>query len=652
MENGKKCICNICGLSLDAPEAYNRDRNIKPELFAGTYDFRVPNDYLNRPAQPPLFLFCIDVSAPALQLGIFSQVLTSISAILDYIPNSDKINIGVIAFDTTIQIFKLGNNGDLIEVMMTDIEDPFIPEPVAGCCYNIGSDRERLDVFIEKLSQWNFVNPTKQTLSIGGLVYAIKGHMLKSRGGRVVIFTSQLGAIGKHGLSSRPDTKPVHSEKEKAYLPAENYFNLGQEACSEDICIDVFALTHQNVNIPSLAAMCSQTGGDLYYFPGFKPEIDGERVYFTLTRILTRPQCTQISMRARCSNGLSIDYYIGKYKRKGPVEMELACLDSDKSIGIMIKYDEKLTEGQDYYVQCAMLYTNVLGEKIIRICNGKLFATRSIPNILKAADVDAISNIMLRTSAHNLYEQPLNSIRENWHSSIIKLLIAHRQAIGDNDFSKVLVPETLKLIPLYCNTALKLPGLTLSAASIESRMFSVHNIISLTVLQSRLLLYPKIYAIHDILQQTHNPGTYTKDSLIILPRLVSASLQSLKPDGVYVISNGDIIVIFIGKQADSNFLTNTWGLGSSQELFESPEYWPLRDLETEESQRVIAVIEEIRRRNFGVYAAIYYHFGELSSNDHMLKILMVEDNNATELSYGEFLMRLHKVVINKISRKD
>ena len=109
MENGKKCICNICGLSLDAPEAYNRDRNIKPELFAGTYDFRVPNDYLNRPAQSPLFLFCIDVSAPALQLGIFSQVLTSISAILDYIPNSDKINIGVIAFDTTIQIFKLGN---------------------------------------------------------------------------------------------------------------------------------------------------------------------------------------------------------------------------------------------------------------------------------------------------------------------------------------------------------------------------------------------------------------------------------------------------------------------------------------------------------------------------------------------------------------
>ena len=126
----------------------------------------------------------------------------------------------------------------------------------------------------------------------------------------------------------------------------------------------------------------------------------------------------------------------------------------------------------------------------------------------------------------------------------------------------------------------------------------------------------------------------------------------MKPDGVYVISNGDIIVIFIGKQADSNFLTNTWGLGSSQELFESPEYWPLRDLETEESQRVIAVIEEIRRRNFGVYAAIYYHFGELSSNDHMLKILMIEDNNATELSYGEFLMRLHKVVINKISRKD
>ena len=244
-------------------------------------------------------------------------------------------------------------------------------------------------------------------------MFAIKDHMLKNRGGRVIMFSSQLGTIGKYPLTPKPEIRPVHSEKEKAYLPAENYMALAQECSSEDICIDIFICSHQAVNIPTLAALCTQTGGDLYYFPGYKAENDGERLYYLITRILTRPQCTQNVMRARCSNGLSIDYYIGKFKRKGPVEMEIACLDSDKSIGIIIKYDEKLTEGAEHYIQCAMLYTNALGERLIRICNGMVSATRNIQNIIKAADIDAVSNIQLRMSANTIFELPLNIIREN-----------------------------------------------------------------------------------------------------------------------------------------------------------------------------------------------------------------------------------------------
>jgi protein transport protein SEC24 len=652
IESSRKCICNICGLSQDTPELYTRDKVSKPELYAGTYDFKAPSEYSNRPAQAPLYLFCIDVTGPSLQLGIIQQVLTSIRVILDYIPYPDRTNIGIITFDSVIQIFKVGNNAELIEVMMTDIEDPFIPEPVSSCCYNLGSDKEKLDILLEKLIDWNFVNPSKQSLAIGGLVYAIKEHMLKSRGGRVIIFTSQLGTVGKNGLTSRSETKQSYSEKDKSYLPAENYYLLGQECCSEDICVDIFACTHQSVNIPSLAALCSQTGGDLYYFPGYKTELDGERVYYLLARILTRPQCSQVVMRARCSNGLSVDYYIGKYKRKGPVEMEIACLDSDKSVVIVIKYDEKLQEGCDYFIQCAMLYTNHAGERLIRICNGKLYATRGIPNILKSADIDAVSNALLRISAQNIYEQPLNVVRENWHNSIIKLLIAHRQTLGDNDFSKILVPDTLKLIALYCNTSTKLPGLTLCNTILDARLYSIHAILSLTIPQSRLLLYPKIYSLHDIIEQPHSPGTYSQTSTVLLPKVIPDTIESIKSDGVYLMNNGDVLLIYIGKEVNYEFLRNTWGVDSQEELFHNPEYWPLRDLETEESQRVLAIIEEVRRRNPGVYAPLFYYFEGLSSDDMMLKKMMVEDNNSNELSYGEFLMRLHKVVINKISRKD
>ena len=100
----------------------------------------------------PLYLFCIDTSSPSLQLGIIQQVLTSIRAILDYIPNPERTLIGIIAYDSALQIFKVATNGELSEVIMTDIDDPFIPEPVAGCCYNLNNDREKLENLLDKLS--------------------------------------------------------------------------------------------------------------------------------------------------------------------------------------------------------------------------------------------------------------------------------------------------------------------------------------------------------------------------------------------------------------------------------------------------------------------------------------------------------------------
>ncbi|OMJ75185.1 hypothetical protein SteCoe_25735 [Stentor coeruleus] len=650
-DNGRKCLCNICGMSLDTPEVYMKDKASMPELYAGTYDFKAPADYSNRPVQMPLYLFCVDVSVPALQSRIIYQVIASITALLDCLPYPERTLIGLITFDSTIQIFKVAANGELSEIVMTDIEDPFISESVSGCCYNVGTDRDKLDSLLYKLSEFSFPNTTKQSLSPGAILHAIKEHMLKARGGRVLMFTSQSGLIGKLNLPQKTEIKPVHTEKEKAYHPSESYLQLGQDCCGEDICVDIFACTNQQINSASLASLCSQTGGDFYYYPGFKAEVDGEKLYYQIVRVLTRPQGSQVVMRARCSNGLSVDYYLGKYKRKGPVEMEAACIDSDKSIAILLKYDEKLNEATDYYIQCAMLYSTAQGERLIRICNGKFFATRSIPNILKAADVDTVTNAFIKISVQNIYEMPLNIIRENWHSNVIKLLIAHRQSLGDNDFSKVLVPETLKLIPLYCNSALKQPGLTLANVSLDMRISSLYNLLSIPVYGSRLLLYPKIYSLGDIQSQTHQPGTFSENSLVILPSLFGNSHEFLKSDNVYLMNNGEILLVVIGKNASHDFILNVWGFDGPEELFNNPDYWQIGNNDNEENQKVMMVIQDIRARNPGVYASLYFYFEGLSADDTMLKKMLVEDNSVSELGYGDFLMRIHRVVVNKI-RKD
>jgi protein transport protein SEC24 len=650
VESGRKLVCNICGMVLDTPEFYQSDRANKSELHNGTYEFKAPSEYSNRPSHPPLFLFIVDISTSGVELGLMAQVVSSIQAILDYLPHPERTNIGVMAFDIGIHLFRVNSSGELIEVIVNDIEDPFIPDSPQSVCLNVKNNREELDLMLAKLVSTEFKGTSKLCLSPAGVVFAVKQYLLKARGGKVLIFASQAGGSGKMALASKVDTKFINTEKDKGYLPAENFINLAHECSAEDVSVDVFACAHQPINASSYAALCSLTGGDFYHFPAYRPEADGEKVYYLITRILTRVQGTQVMMRARCSNGLSVDYYIGKFKRRGPVEMEIASIDADKTLAVVIKYDEKLNESNDYYVQCAMLYTDFHGNRVIRICNGKIMASKNSTLVLKSADVDACNAAFLKISANKVFESSLNEIRDNWHSSIIKVLITHRTNLGDQDFSKILVPETLRLLPLNCNCSLKLPGLTVQHVPTDIRLSSIHQILGLPLYQTKLLCYPKLYSLHDLEDQTQMPGTLNNENLVILPKLIGSSLEFLKSSGVYLLNNGEFLMLFIGKEVSPNFIQQVWGIESFEDLFEAPDYWPLGDQGNELSHRVLAVVEEVRRRNPGSYSPLHFFF-EGHSDSALIKKFLLEDNNSAELAYGDFLMRLHKVVVNKM-RKD
>jgi protein transport protein SEC24 len=649
IEGNQKCICNICGMVLNTPDIYLRDGLEKVELYAGTYDFKAPAEYSNRPCQPFFYIFCVDVSGVGLEMRIFQQVVVSIQAILDSLPYPERTFIGIIAFDNAIRVFRVSAySGELIETVMNDAEDPFISESTSGCCYNLGKQRDIIEGLLEKLANWEFLGSSKNVFTVGAVVNAVKQYLLKGVGGRVLLFTSQPGSGGKYALNSAPDIKFNHSEKEKGYLPSEVYTLLSQECIEDDICIDIFACTQSaSMNSSSLSALCSQTGGDFYYFPGYNPETDAEKIYYLIVRILTRPQCSQVIMRTRCCNGLSVDYYIGKYKRRGPVEMQAACIDSDKSIGIVLKYDERLNDGSEYYIQCAMLYTSIQGERLIRINNMRMIASKNVGSIYKSTDIDAINSLMLKISSNSLFEEPLNTIRDTWHANIIKVLVNHRNSIGNMDFNKILVPETLRLMPLYCNASLKLPGLTLQNVSNDLRISSIHQILSMPILQTRLLIYPKIYQIHDIFEQTHQPGTLNDHKQVILPKLIGCSIEFFSSDSIYFLTNGLIILIFIGKDVNPVLINQIWSLEDLQTLISNPECHQIYNTDSEIGQKFSLILNELKLRTPGSYPPTLLYF-ESHSNPSLLKPFLSEDSNSSDFSYSDFLIRLHKVVINKL----
>jgi hypothetical protein len=75
----------------------------------------------------------------------------------------------------------------------------------------------------------------------------------------------------------------------------------------------------------------------------------GEKLYYSIYRILTRVTGTEISIKARCSTGLTVTEYISSKLSSQTAEIHQAWIDQDKVISCVLRNDEKLVEDSFVY---------------------------------------------------------------------------------------------------------------------------------------------------------------------------------------------------------------------------------------------------------------------------------------------------------------
>lgn len=629
LENSKKIHCNLCGKIQSRPEQYNGPKDEYFELNTGTYEFKAGKGYTNKPPNKQIFFFCLETSEESLQMGSFYQVITSLISIVDYV--KPEYLIGVLTFDSEICVYRLGNQG-IIQIAVGDGEGPNLTEYWESCVFCMENGKDEFKELLSGLLEIKFVG-SKNCFSIGHVVDNVR-YLFKDIGARVIIFSSLFGNIGQFKLENLK-VNPVHEVADTVYQPNEAYSKLSLLCSESDITIDLFVCTKQIVNIPSLSVLSTNTGGDLYYFPGYNNEKDGERLHYYLHRILTRQQFSQIAIRVRCSTGISVSQHIGKIQTKGRQEVRIPLIDSDKSICIIFQYDSNLQEEKDYYIQIAVLYTNLIGERIVRIFNTKVYTTHNFLNIFKNADIDAVANSYVKVAAKQINENSLHGIRDNIQKNLINLLVRTRQVNTDLNYTRVLIPDSLKYLMLYLNSACKLPALTIGNVHLESRAFSLQALLSMPVLQLKLLLYPKVYEI-DIDEH------YIKSKNKLLP----CSLKSLNDDSVYLVNNGDLVLCFIGEKVKDEWFFVVWGMNKEEVLANEVRF----EVDSEVCEKYRMMLEEICENNPAWHYSVYLHFQGVTS-DYMLKRLMVEDTLLPEVGYCESVTRLQKALINIMSNQ-
>lgn len=87
---------------------------------------------------------------------------------------------------------------------------------------------------------------------------------------------------------------------------------------------------------------------------------------------------------------------------RNTTDVELAGVDSETAIAVGYKLDAKLDEKVESSFQCAMLYTNTAGQRLIRVINLSLSNTASISTFFRYADIDTTIAFLSKQSTFTL----------------------------------------------------------------------------------------------------------------------------------------------------------------------------------------------------------------------------------------------------------
>lgn len=293
-----------------------------------------------------------------------------------------------------MQFYKLSADIDAEPTILWvgDVSDPFVPFPKEGLMLNLVDDREKIDTFLDKLIAMYYTESRmkgKITTCAGAAASACK-QMLNGVGGDVVLFSSKISDIGAGALKSRNFYASYNKDEEKALFDHtkehDYYSKLGQKALADNVTFHIYLgvqTSNESVDLASLNQLVQLTGGDLHYFSKFSSEKHADKFYYEFFRYVSRNRGNEVSIKVRASTGFTVTEYFGGFGLREAVDFKLSSIDSDKTFCFQLRNDSKFESNRTVYVQIAMLYTTVIGERRIRIFNMAFSVTESLNTYFK-----------------------------------------------------------------------------------------------------------------------------------------------------------------------------------------------------------------------------------------------------------------------------
>merc|ERR1719204_460242 len=349
------------------------------------------------------------------------------------------------------------------------------------------------------------------------------------------------------------DVERLHELQLSANRQCENYYMRSVEATKFQISIDLYQFTGANmeyVDLATLRELPQFNGGGLRYYPRYTDAEDGSRLYAEIQRELLRETGWEAVMRVRVSSGYSVRNYVGSFHRRSRDLLSLPVCHADTNVvmDLLLRNPATPAKGETGYVQAALLYTTSEGERRIRVHNLAIPIANSTKELWNNVNMSITTNWIARQAALRLTVTPLARGRVSIQEALTNVCRAYCLHSRSRIATAQDYPQT------WCTWPLMTLGMLKSLAfrdepivnvDIRSEMFAY--LWSATPQATDLLFRPSVYPLHEFFQD-ESLGLWTEDNIVTLPQEASCSMEHLHQDGLYLMDDSHVFILWCGDQ--------------------------------------------------------------------------------------------------------
>ncbi|KAI1887723.1 hypothetical protein AGOR_G00193260 [Albula goreensis] len=604
-DGGRGYQCHFCNCVNEVPAFYfqhldhtgrRMDLHERPELSLGSYEFTATLEYCKNKKlpNPPAFIFMIDVSYANIKSGLVRLLCEELKTLLDRLPREEGaegtgIRVGFVTYNKILHFYNVKSGLTQPQMMVvSDVAETFLPL-LDGFLVNFQESRSVIHNLLDQIPDMFSDTSESETVFAPVIQAGVEALKAAECNGKLFIFHSAMPTAEAPGkLKNRDDRKLINTDKEKTlFQPLKGvYEQLVQDCISIGCCVDLFLFPSQYVDVATMGSVCLHTGGSIYKYNNFQVSVDGDHFLSDLRRDVEKPIGFDAIMRVRTSTGFRATDFYGAIYMNNTTDVQMAAVDSDKAIVVEFKHDDTLTEETGALIQCALLYTSVGGQRRLRIHNLALNCSSQLADLYKSCETDALINFFAKSAYRAMVNQPLKAVREILVSQTARMLACYRKhCASPSAVSQLILPDAMKVLPVYMNSLLKSPALVSSTdLSTDDRALQRMTVTTMGVEDTQVLFYPRL-----------------------IPLLNMEAFERRH------------LFLWLGQACPSELIQNLFNVPSFAHI--GPDVKSLPELDNPQSKKLWSIIERIRQQRC-----------------HSLKLVIVKQKDQQEVLFRQHLV--------------